>query len=111
LVGNIYLSSNFVGSVRSHQESGRHGWRLLPHSHRASTCASAASAWGSQKVISMARYSSMAVDSSTRAYSTRPTWPYSVPRPKHLCDTFKISYTWEGIEQPHDAKIAGTIWF
>ena len=37
--------------------------------HRPSTCASAASAWGSQKVMSMARYSSMAVDSSARACS------------------------------------------
>jgi hypothetical protein len=41
---------------------------LVVH-HRPSTCSSAASAWGSQKVISMARYSSMAVDSSARACS------------------------------------------
>jgi hypothetical protein len=34
-----------------------------------STYASAASAWGSQKVMSMARYRSMAVDSSVRACS------------------------------------------
>jgi hypothetical protein len=32
--------------------------------HRPSTCASAASAWGSQKVMSMARYSSIAAASS-----------------------------------------------
>ena len=35
--------------------------------HCPSTCASAASAWGSQKVISMDRYNSMAADSSVRA--------------------------------------------
>ena len=37
-----------------------------------STCASAASAWGSQKVISMVRYNSMAVDSAARASTRRP---------------------------------------
>ena len=31
-----------------------------------STCASAASAWGSQKVMSMERYSAIAVDSAVR---------------------------------------------
>ena len=40
-------------------------------SHTPPTCASAASAWGSQKVISMARYSAMAADSSARACSRR----------------------------------------
>ena len=35
--------------------------------HRPSTCANAASVCGSQKVISMARYSSMAVINSVRA--------------------------------------------
>ena len=45
---------------------------LVEHSyihHQPSTCASAASAWGSQKVMSMARYSAMAADSSVRACS------------------------------------------
>jgi hypothetical protein len=37
-----------------------------------SVCASAASAWGSQKVMSMARYSPMAVDRAARASSPRP---------------------------------------
>ncbi len=46
--------------------------RIKVH-HRPSTCASAASAWGSQKVMSMARYSSMAVDSSARACSRWPS--------------------------------------
>jgi hypothetical protein len=32
--------------------------------HGLSTCASAASAWGSQKIMSMARYISIAVDNS-----------------------------------------------
>jgi hypothetical protein len=43
-------------------------YRIEIH-HRPSTCASAASAWGSQKVMSMARYRSMAADSSARAGS------------------------------------------
>jgi hypothetical protein len=46
-----------------------------------STCASTASAWGSQKAMSMARYSSMAIDSAARACSRRPAVAYSVPRP------------------------------
>ena len=36
------------------------------------TCTSAASAWGSQSCISMARYNAMAMDSSARACSRRP---------------------------------------
>jgi hypothetical protein len=44
-------------------------------------CASAASAWDSQKGISMARYSSMAAVSSAQACSCRPTLLYRVPRP------------------------------
>ena len=40
--------------------------------YQPSTCASAASAWGSQKVISIARYSVRAVDSPARACSR---WP------------------------------------
>jgi hypothetical protein len=40
--------------------------------HRPSTCASTASACGSQNVISMARYISMAVDRAARACSSRP---------------------------------------
>src|SRR5439155_5420662 len=46
---------------------------------RPSTCASAASAWGSQKVMSMARYIAMAVDSSARACSCRPVLAYHAP--------------------------------
>jgi hypothetical protein len=40
--------------------------------HRPSTCVSAASTWGSQKVISIDRYISIAVESAVRAYSR---WP------------------------------------
>jgi hypothetical protein len=40
------------------------GRMALSRGHGASVCTSAASAWGSQKVMSMARYSSMAVESS-----------------------------------------------
>ena len=50
--------------------------------YRSSTCASATSACGSQNVISMARYISMAVDSSARACSRWPVLAYSVPRPR-----------------------------
>ena len=46
------------------------------------TCASAASAWGSQKVMSMARYISIAVVSAVWAYARWPTVVYSVLRPR-----------------------------
>src|SRR5262245_27564523 len=49
--------------------------------YRPSTAASATSAWGSQNVISMARYNSMAADSSARAGPVRPILAYRVPRP------------------------------
>jgi hypothetical protein len=52
-----------------------------PHDHHASTCASAVSVWGSQNVMSIARYISMAVDNSLRACSCWPLVAYSVPRP------------------------------
>src|SRR6516162_2899517 len=42
---------------------------LVEVHHCPSTCASAASVWGSQNVISMSRYSAMAVDSAVRAGS------------------------------------------
>src|SRR5262245_47851848 len=58
--------------------------RIKVH-HRPSICASAASAWGSQKVMSMLRYSSMAVDSSARACSRGPIVAYKVPRPRWQC--------------------------
>src|SRR4029453_1290237 len=51
----------------------RHGTDLLCHPyglrvpHRFSTCASTASAWGSQNVMSIARYSAMAAARSVRA--------------------------------------------
>src|SRR5262249_9052476 len=50
--------------------------------HRPSTAASATSAWGSQKGISMVRYNSMAADSSARAGPVRPILAYRVPRPR-----------------------------
>src|SRR5262245_11793377 len=44
-------------------------------------CSQGAScAWGSQKVMSMARYIAIAVDNSARACSCRPVLAYSVPR-------------------------------
>src|SRR5262245_59121524 len=52
---------------------------IVHHSH--STCVKADSAVGSQKVMSMARYNSMAVESAARANSSRPVWRYSVTRP------------------------------
>src|SRR5262249_41134421 len=50
-----------------------------------STWASAASVWGSQKVISIPRYISTAVASSARACSRWPIAAYSVPRPRWQC--------------------------
>src|SRR6516164_6509586 len=50
--------------------------------YRPSICASAASVWGSQNVISMARYSAMAVDSAVRACSVWPAVAYSMLRPR-----------------------------
>src|SRR5262249_1111528 len=56
-------------------------------SHAPPTCASATSAWGSQKVMSIARYRSMAVVSAARAGSGRPLLAYSMPRPRWQCAT------------------------
>ena len=53
--------------------------RDLPYNHRSSTCDSTASAWDSQKVMSMARYSAMAAESSVRACSRWPAVAYSIP--------------------------------
>src|SRR5438128_2692769 len=53
-----------------------------PHDHRGATCARAVSVRGSQNVMSMARYISMAVESSVRAGSRWPVAAYSVPRPQ-----------------------------
>src|SRR5262249_18071079 len=50
--------------------------------HRPSTAASVASTWGSQNVISMARYNAMAADSSARAGPVRPILACRVPRPR-----------------------------
>src|SRR5215510_65177 len=49
--------------------------------HYATTWASAASVWGSQNVISIDWYISMAVDNSVRASSRWPVAAYRVPRP------------------------------
>jgi hypothetical protein len=49
--------------------------------YRPSICDRAASAWGSQNVMSMARYIVMAVDSAIRACSRWPVWPYNRPSP------------------------------
>src|SRR5207245_8672848 len=54
---------------------------LVEVHHHPSTCASAASAWGSQKVMSMARYRAIAADRAARAGARRPVWPYSQPSP------------------------------
>ncbi len=49
---------------------------------RTSTSASAASVWGSQKVMSIARQRSITVDSSARACFLWPIVAYKVPRPR-----------------------------
>jgi hypothetical protein len=50
--------------------------------YRPSTCASAASVCGNQKVMSIPRYISIAVDSAVRACSRWPVTAYSVPSPR-----------------------------
>jgi hypothetical protein len=50
----------------------RCGLTALPYGHHASTCASTASVCGNQKVISVACYIAIAVDSSAR---DRSRWP------------------------------------
>ena len=60
----------------------RCGLTALLHGHHASTCASAASVSGSQKVISISRYIAIAVDNAARACSCWPIVAYSVPKPR-----------------------------
>jgi hypothetical protein len=55
--------------------------RIIVH-HRPSTPARAASVAGSQKIMSISRYISRAVDSAARACSGCPVWLYNVPRPR-----------------------------
>src|SRR5262247_1077706 len=55
---------------------------LIEVHHRFSTSAKAASVSGSQNVISIARYISIAVDSAAWACSDWPARRYSLPRPR-----------------------------
>jgi hypothetical protein len=55
---------------------------LIEFHHLPSTAASAASVSGSQNVISISRYMSIAVHSSVRACSICPVCLYSLPRPR-----------------------------
>ena len=75
LLGRVHVPPERLQLVR----------RRTPQSAReagaAPTCASAASAWGSQNVMSIAWYSAMAVDSAARAFSICPIWLYNVPSP------------------------------
>ena len=64
---------------------GKHFASMAIDPYCLSTCASAASVCGSQNVISMSRYSAMAVDSAVRACSRWPVCAYSVPRPRWQC--------------------------
>ena len=50
--------------------------------HRPSTCASAASASGSQRVIAIDWYNAMAAANPVRASSRWPVAAYRVPRPR-----------------------------
>ena len=54
----------FPGLLRA---KGKHSASMAIGPYYSSTCASAASVWGSQKVMSMARYRSMAIASAVRA--------------------------------------------
>src|SRR5262249_35770406 len=71
-----------IGQALLLLEEGEHlGQDSIVVHYRPSTCASAASVWGSQKVISIARYISRAVASAVRAGSRWPILAYRVPRP------------------------------
>src|SRR5262249_54509234 len=59
-IGNVSSAAEQVNYFIQH--------RIEVH-HCPSTCTSAASAWGSQKGMSMARYRAMAADSSGRAWA------------------------------------------
>src|SRR5262249_52845920 len=74
---------------------------LVVH-YRPSTCASAASVSGSQKVMSMAWYISMAVDNAVRACSRWPVAAYSVPRPRW-------QWAWSG-RMPSSSARAWACW-
>jgi len=68
------LRSAALGPVHCSSRFSRH-WQITPLTRQLSlvqTRASAASAWGSQKVISMARYRSIAVVKAVRACAPRP---------------------------------------
>src|SRR5262249_36777383 len=72
----IKLEAQFedpIGQALFLLEEGEHLGQdgIIVH-HRPSTCASAASVWGSQKIISMAPYRAMAADSAVRACSRCP---------------------------------------
>src|SRR5215813_10811263 len=58
--------------------------RIVVH-HRSSTCASTASAWGSQNVMSIDWYISMAVVNAVQTCSRWPVMTYNVPRPRWQC--------------------------
>jgi hypothetical protein len=68
---------------------------LIVH-HHPFTCASAASTWGSQKVMSMSRYKAMAAASAARACSCWPLLAYSVPRPR---------WQWAWLERAHAQRL------
>src|SRR5262249_31346406 len=69
IVGAVLAAPGLTGTTSG--MSGRLLWGVIVP-HCPSTCASAASAWGSQNVMSMARYRSMAVVSAARACSCCP---------------------------------------
>src|SRR5262245_49618242 len=82
----VQLELAFKGAVGDSPTLAEEFHNLIEHHvevhQRPSTCASAASTSGSQKVIAMARYRSMAVARAVRACSPRPSFRYRVPRPR-----------------------------
>jgi hypothetical protein len=77
LAGDSFARRFGHGSyTRAYRSPTGEGHASCQHGHRfpycLSICASAASVWGSQKVIAMARYNSTAADSSARASARRP---------------------------------------
>ena len=73
------------------EEGKRHCQNSVIVPYRGSTCASAASVWGSQNVMSMARYSARAATRAARAGSRWPVVAYSMPRLQWQCAPYFYS--------------------
>ena len=82
----IQLKLHLQGSIGQPPTTLEHGYglveNLLKRHDLPSTSACAVSVSGSQNVIPISRYISIAVDNSVQACSDCPVWLYRVPRPR-----------------------------